>query len=99
MKSFPKVKRIVDLELLAKYRGMKCVVCSKTPCDPDHIQTKGAGHDDALKGIWPLCRKHHTEKGTIGLNKFVIKYPIAKYNLEANDWEYDTYKNKWMRYK
>lgn len=77
-----KKKRIVDRGLLDFIKTLKCVVCSDTPCDPDHITTRGAGGDDIARNVWPLCRSHHNERGQIGLPAFVRKYASAQAWME-----------------
>ena len=40
-------------------RLSRCLVCRKTPCDPHHVKTRGAGGKDE-NNVVPLCRQHHT---------------------------------------
>lgn len=78
MSTFVKRKRIVDRELLDSVSELPCLVCKKAgPSDPDHIKTRGAGGGDTKSNVWPLCRQHHTERHTIGLNRFMLKYSIT----------------------
>lgn len=57
-------------------RNQRCQVCGRWPSDPDHLRTRGAGGDDSLENLMPLCRRHHTERGTIGIRSFVKKYSL-----------------------
>lgn len=87
---FPKKKRKKDKPLLKKYHGMTCVICGKTPCDPDHIVTKGSGGPDEDFNIWPLCRQHHTERHELGIHRFVRKYSAKTIpELLRRNWEFE----------
>lgn len=75
---FPKPKRPKDKKLLDYIKTLGCVVCGLWPSDPDHILSKGAGGGDVPSNLWPLCRRHHTERHAIGFKTFVSKYPKAE---------------------
>jgi hypothetical protein len=47
----------------------------------------------------PLCREHHLEIHKIGINKFITKYPNAKYWLLNNGWELNPLTMKWYQSK
>ena len=64
-----------DPALLQRVREQFCLVCGDTPCDPDHVKTRGAGGGDTIDNVMPLCRRHHTERGTLGIASMVNKYP------------------------
>lgn len=59
--------------------------CSVPGCDPahylsaridfDHVPTLGSQGKAHAKG-WPLCRRHHSEKGALGITTFQEKYDI-----------------------
>lgn len=70
---FPKPKRIKDESALGTIRKMKCIVCGLV-AEPHHIKSRGAGGDDTIENLLPLCRIHHTEIHTIGLKAFKLKY-------------------------
>ena len=77
---------MVDTKDYIKYiRSNGCRVCGKFPVDPDHLEARGMG--GAGKGgtvtntkkdfsCIPLCRGHHTERGSLGNEKFQNKYRI-----------------------
>ncbi len=70
--------KIVDEAYLAYVRKLPCLVCSYTPCDPDHLRARGwreAKRNDY--SAIPLCRKHHTERGQYGDQKFCATYQIG----------------------
>lgn len=80
-----------DRELRASYKDKDCLVCGSSPCDPDHIKTFATRLKDEPRNIWPLCRKHHVEKHTIGLNQFVQKYNLSK-ELEGRGFTFESHK-------
>ena len=94
---FPKPSRIKDRALLDERIRGSCVVCGKSPCDPEHIGTKGAGNDDVAENCWSLCRLCHVEKGTVGLTTFVQRHHAAKFWLKAHGWTFDEFMQKWVR--
>ena len=63
-------------------RKQKCIVCFKSPVDPDHLNTIGMGrkrNDPKLLehlSCIPLCRRHHTERHTKTLKDFEDKYKV-----------------------
>jgi hypothetical protein len=67
---YPKVKRVVDKELintimeeqgscLVGYITDKYGACSDRGYDPHHIDSRGSGGADARGNIIRLCRYHH----------------------------------------
>ena len=63
------------------------MACGAYGCDPDHILNySGCSHRDKPFNVWPLCRKHHTEKGNIGLTDFAKKYNIDDILVERGYW-------------
>jgi len=81
------MKRIINKPLLKEYHDMQCVVCGTTPCDADHIKTRGAGGHDHPRNLWSLCRQHHQERHMIGLGTFIHRYPHIKDDMYERDWE------------
>lgn len=80
-----KPKRIVDKKLLSLISKQEaCLICHRRPVDPDHITTRGAGGDDTLTNVWPLCRREHQERHRHGLGYMVDKYPVLKRWLISN---------------
>jgi hypothetical protein len=74
-KTLAKVTRIRSETNLQRIRNLPCAVCSHpAPSDPDHFRTRGAGGDDSLSNLNPLCRLHHQEKGTLGIETFIKFY-------------------------
>lgn len=55
-------------------RRQRCEVCGIAPSDPDHWPNKSQGGTDDR--VWPLCRKHHTERHNIGMRPFMHKYEV-----------------------
>lgn len=78
----PKPKRKKNKKLLKEYHDKPCLVCERTPSDPDHIRTRGAGGHDEESNIWPLCRIHHVERHAIGLALFCKRYYRAMMELK-----------------
>ena len=73
-----KTKR--NQELAAKFRKMKCIV-NNGQCVGhvvgDHIKNfAGKSERDVEFNIWPLCVKHHDEKGR-SLARFAEKYNLV----------------------
>lgn len=92
------MKQIKDPELIEMVKARPCAACGKHgPSDPDHIRTRGAGGDDLYHNVWPLCRKHHTERHKIGLTTFVARYPLTQAALIERGWMYDNYLERWAR--
>lgn len=50
------------------------MICGANQVDVDHWKTRGSGGDDELSNLSPLCRRHHIEKGQIGVKTFYLKY-------------------------
>lgn len=73
-----KPKRIVNRDLLEYIKTLPCLVCQMVPSDPDHITSRGAGGHDKPENVWPLCRKHHTERHAKGLRYMVQKYVVLQ---------------------
>lgn len=76
---------------------LRCLVCGQFPTDVDHIKTRGSGGSNDWFNVWPLCRNHHTEKHSLGLNEFIRRYQKLIPELEIRGWEFDTHRNKWFR--
>jgi hypothetical protein len=68
-------KRFVNETLLEFVRSLPCTVCHASPSDPHHVKTRGAGGQDHLDNLMPLCRKHHVEWHQGGPSKMFRKYP------------------------
>lgn len=80
---FPKPIRIKNRKLLDEVKKGSCLICGRFPVDPDHISTVGAGNHDTASNVWALCRRHHTEKGALGIITFASRYPQALQELES----------------
>ena len=83
-----KLARIIDRKLLDSFHLKSCIVCGKRGCDPCHIMSVGAGGDDVLDNLMPLCRLHHTEQHQIGLYSFVMKYRGLTQYLKVKGWDF-----------
>lgn len=84
----PKPKRLENEQLLEAFRLMPCAACGARPSDPDHIKTRGAGGEDIESNILPLCRRHHTQRHTIGWFRFCGLFPKVYRELMAKGWEF-----------
>lgn len=72
----------VEINVLDLVRKQRCFICHRAgPSDPHHIKTRGAGGQNELRNIIPLCRICHTKIHQIG-----IKSAVEKYNLPIS-WE------------
>ncbi len=69
--------KIIDEAYLAYVRTLRCLVCFRTPVDPDHLRARG--REEFKRNDYcaiPLCREHHTERGQYGDKKFCDLYQI-----------------------
>lgn len=82
--NFKKTK-IRNQTFLDAVKLLPCLCCNRTPSDPDHITSRGAGGDDSKSNIWPLCRRHHNERHARGLVYMTDKYPKLKDWLHKNE--------------
>ena len=62
-------------------KSKHCLVCGGSPVDADHQDTIGMGGDRKKQSIKdftciPLCRKHHTERHTMGSYQFEHKLSL-----------------------
>lgn len=87
-----KPKRIEDRNLLNSFHRMRCAACDRTPCDPAHIRSIGAGGPDLEWNLMPLCRRHHSLQHSVGWGGLVIKFPSVWLALESKGWEWSTEK-------
>lgn len=70
-------KRFKSKENLNLVRNQPCLACKKRgPSDPDHIRSRGAGGDDSLSNLMPLCRTCHVTRHAIGIQSFVKRYNL-----------------------
>lgn len=74
------------LFIYLKYRS--CFVCGKQHSDVAHVQTVGAGRnrrniDHSKHEFMCLCREHHNEQHTIGIDTFIRKYHLGVIKLNA----------------
>lgn len=56
-----------------------CIICGKSPVDPDHLEHLGMGGSGKNSKDWsclPICRIHHRERHDIGNKRFEEKYNI-----------------------
>lgn len=84
--SMQKLKRIRNSALLKQMRLVPCIVCKRTPSDPDHVKTKGSGGPDEIWNLMSLCRRCHTEKHKIGLVTFSNKHESVMNWLLDHGW-------------
>lgn len=77
---YPKPSKLSKVESDANFRLVKnlpCEVCARTPVEVHHWVTKGAGGDDNLGNLHPLCLIHHREFHQAGVKTFWKKYGKA----------------------
>ena len=72
------------LFIYLKYR--QCFVCGKQHADVAHVEAVGAGRnrkkiDHSQHHFMALCREHHTEQHTIGIDTFMKKYALVPIKL------------------
>jgi hypothetical protein len=81
-----------------KFKKEYCTVCgSSQNLDAHHVKSQKARPDliNAESNVLTLCRKHHSEIHTIGLNSFIAKYMVVYIWLKNNGWQYDDFSGKW----
>lgn len=74
------------LFIYLKYRS--CFVCGKQHSDAAHVQAVGAGRnrkkiDHSKHEFMCLCREHHNEQHTIGIDTFIRKHHLGVIKLNA----------------
>ena len=72
------------LFIYLKYR--QCFVCGKQHADVAHVEAVGAGRnrrkiDHSKHHFMALCRNHHVEQHTIGMDTFLKKYKLVPIKL------------------
>jgi len=72
-----------------------CLVCNRLGVDLHHVKSRGSGGSDESFNLMPLCRWHHSQLHSEGLNKFSKKFHVRNW-LEENDWIFDAYVGKWL---
>lgn len=68
----------------------KCCVCGKDNADIAHVETVGMGRDRRKINhedfrFMCLCREHHTEQHSIGIDTFINKYKIILVKLSREE--------------
>jgi hypothetical protein len=92
--------RTINEDIVKLVSFEPCLCCGYvTGATPHHIKTRGSGGGDTIDNLMPLCQKHHTEVGTIGLIAFSAKYVRVYLWLMEHEWEIDTFLNKWRNYQ
>lgn len=72
-----KPKKIISKKYLMFIRSLPCLICREGPVDPDHLKSRGWGEAKQVDYFCvPLCRRHHSERGQIGDQKFCEKYKV-----------------------
>lgn len=70
----PAPRRETDEDYLDYIRRQDCIVCLAPADDPHHLDTRGSGGSDYT--CVPLCRGHHREIGTKGMQKMEREYNL-----------------------
>lgn len=68
----------------------KCVICGKANSDLAHFYAVGKGRnrnkiDHTDNKVLALCREHHTEQHTIGMNTFNKKYHLTDSWIDVDE--------------
>lgn len=84
-----KPKRVQNRSLLNEVKQRRCLVCGGYS-DPCHVRSRGAGGDDVVDNLLPLCRSHHTEQHKRGWVGFCEKYPSVELHLNDLGWMLET---------
>jgi hypothetical protein len=66
-------------------RSLPCLVCERTPCDPHHVKSRGAGGKQS--DLVPLCREHHRWYHLRGHDSFEQTYQLDLEAEAASLWE------------
>lgn len=71
-----KQKRYEHAEHIKFIKTLPCIINHNCvgPVDCEHWKTKGSGGGDNLSNLNPMCRKHHIEKGQLGVKSFWERY-------------------------
>lgn len=96
------MSKIRSKEIAEQFRGRPCFICgSQNQSAGHHILTVGAHPELANdpSNIICLCFKHHREIHDISLNKFVLKYPKMREELEKRDYAYCNFSERWYKIK
>lgn len=67
-------KQFGSVWYVSRVCAMPCLVCGQLPSDPHHVRTVGAG--GTWRDLVPLCRRHHTECHTVGVQTFTDRYDV-----------------------
>jgi hypothetical protein len=66
----PKPTRVKSPSNLRLIRDLPCAICMQKPTEAHHWKSKGAGGDDSLENLLPLCPPHHREFHNSGEETF-----------------------------
>lgn len=94
--------RIVNRDLIEYIKkNLPCMSCGRYGVDAHHVKPQGSGGDDVPENLMPLCREHHTmgleNVHNMGLNRFIKRFESAKNWLVNSGWEYDEFREKWIK--
>ena len=76
-----------SLEYLAKIRKLPCCVCVNK-AEPHHLKAVGMGRNRAFERmehftVIPLCRMHHSEIHSLGVNNFEEMHRVDPWKVSA----------------
>jgi len=76
----PKSKRFKSKENIESVKNKACLIDKMClgHVTAHHKKSVGAGGDDSLENLMPLCTKHHTEIHQIGKQSFKKKYNVKE---------------------
>jgi hypothetical protein len=70
------------IDFIDYIREQKCIVCYRSPCDPDHLNQIGMGRNRKSPELIehysciPLCRSHHIVRHSMPLKDFEKKFKV-----------------------
>jgi len=91
-----KRRRVEDKGLIESVKQLPCAACGRYGVDADHVKTRGAGGDDVLNSMMPLCREDHVKRHQMGLLWLSNKYEGVRSWLAQNGWEFDPVLYRWV---
>lgn len=76
-------------KILEIVRKQPCVVTKRTPSDPAHIRSRGAGGPDELWNLMPLSRSMHSLQHRLGWKRMSEKFVGVSVYLKTAGWTID----------
>jgi hypothetical protein len=80
-----------NINVYSFIKTMPCLACGRKKAQPHHIKTRGAGGENRIDNLIPLCEAHHNEchlNAGIFMDKYnqvkMYQAMISKYNSTLN---------------